>query len=101
MLCDGVWKNVNDEDARTKATSRLTSRAYVTCVALFAVLAVGCGTHRTHLVQIRTATGAPDERGRRVSGTGWVYDSRRGLIVTAYHVVNGSIGTTVSVEGHT
>jgi len=39
------------------------------------------------------------ERGQEASGTGWVLDARRGLVVTNFHVVNGASDFEIAVQG--
>ncbi|HEX8123295.1 MAG TPA: trypsin-like peptidase domain-containing protein [Solirubrobacteraceae bacterium] len=39
------------------------------------------------------------ESGQEASGTGWVYDAKKGLIVTNFHVVNGASDFEVAVDG--
>jgi S1-C subfamily serine protease len=45
---------------------------------------------------VRVVSSGP---GQQASGTGWVYDAKRGLIVTNFHVVNGGNDFGVEVEG--
>ena len=71
----------------------------VLCWAAVLLLA-GCGGGDHPLAKTRPATRRPAEPPTRVvmiktnvkplqGGTGWVYDARRGLVVTAFHVTNG------------
>jgi S1-C subfamily serine protease len=39
------------------------------------------------------------ETGQEASGTGWVYDAKKGLVVTNFHVVNGASDFEVAVDG--
>jgi S1-C subfamily serine protease len=75
-------------------------------LAALCVLA-GCGGHGAPAGHRAAAQAEPASVVRinvsavrpAAAGTGWVYDARRGLVVTAFHVTNGASAVEVDVGG--
>ncbi|HEV2814724.1 MAG TPA: trypsin-like peptidase domain-containing protein [Solirubrobacteraceae bacterium] len=50
-------------------------------------------------VQASTVRVVARERGQEATGSGWVLDAKKGLVVTNFHVVNGASDFEIAVEG--
>src|SRR5436190_9681097 len=75
----------------------------VIAVTFAAVLGLGCGggNRSPALIQpgsvVLVAAPGPPGATRTDNGTGWIYSAPKGLVVTAFHVVDGSSVAAVRV----
>src|SRR4051794_121083 len=110
MVCEGIWKNESGDAATATAASRVPRRAHVASALALALFCAACGADQratsarraptargTDVVEIHSHLRVPGVTNQYLRGTGWVYDASRGLIITAYHVVNGSVGNQIRV----